>query len=293
MLPGRAPDHLAGILADGPDAAIVVDGDDGRLLDDDALALDVDEDVGRAEINADIHAERAGLPFLDALDPGAEVQELPLDVLIPAPDVVRAADRRGPLGRERGRGSATRRRAGRRSRRRRRGAWPARGRRPAAGPSARSSAPIFGELAGPLEAVLEDRLVDLRVAVGLGQEHGRRAAGCRSRAPGTARSRCRPACRPPGPGLARVDLHAVRAAGRPRARPCPGPRRGRRMVLAVGALEDHVAAGDARRDRERAGLDAIGHDVVLGARGGGACPRPRSCPGTCARPRRPSSAGTR
>src|SRR5215212_2468023 len=59
-VPRGAPDHLAGILADGADPAVVIDGDHRGLLDDDALALDVDEDVGRAEIDADIHWDVPG-----------------------------------------------------------------------------------------------------------------------------------------------------------------------------------------------------------------------------------------
>src|SRR6185436_15179012 len=46
-----------GVLTHGPDPAVVVDGNHARLRDDDALALDVDEDVGRAEIDPDVHAE--------------------------------------------------------------------------------------------------------------------------------------------------------------------------------------------------------------------------------------------
>jgi len=56
MLPGVRHDHLAGVLADSANPAVVVDRDDRGLLDDDSTTLDVDEDVGRAEVNADIHA---------------------------------------------------------------------------------------------------------------------------------------------------------------------------------------------------------------------------------------------
>ena len=52
---GRAADHLAGFLSDGHDAVVVADRDDGRFLDDDAAALDVYEDVGRAQVDADLH----------------------------------------------------------------------------------------------------------------------------------------------------------------------------------------------------------------------------------------------
>ena len=36
-------------------------------------------------------------------------------------------------------------------------------------------------------------------------------------------------------------------------------------MVARRALERHLAAGDGGRDDERAGLDAVGHHVVLGA----------------------------
>ena len=103
MLPGRAADHLAGLLAHGDDVVVLADRDHRRLADDDALALDVDEDVGRAEVDADLH--RAGLtwstPFGDVLDPRTQVEELALDVLIPPPDLVRAVDDARALGGER------------------------------------------------------------------------------------------------------------------------------------------------------------------------------------------------
>ena len=55
MLPGRAPEHVLGLLADGLDAAVhLVDGDDGRLVDDDALAPRVDAGVGRAEVDGQV-----------------------------------------------------------------------------------------------------------------------------------------------------------------------------------------------------------------------------------------------
>src|SRR6185437_14498950 len=52
---GRPPDHLARLVADRDDPVVVADRDDRRLLDDDALALHVHEDVGRAEVDADLH----------------------------------------------------------------------------------------------------------------------------------------------------------------------------------------------------------------------------------------------
>ena len=59
---GRAPDHLARFLADGDDAVVVRDRHDRRFGDDDALALDVDEDVGGAEVDADLHELDASFP---------------------------------------------------------------------------------------------------------------------------------------------------------------------------------------------------------------------------------------
>ena len=53
----------------------------------------------------------------------------------------------------------------------------------------------------------------------------------------------------------------------------------RAQVVARRALERDLAAGDGGRDDERAGLDAVGHDVVRRRRAGGAGPRPRWCPG--------------
>ena len=53
---GRAADHLASLFADRHDVVLVVDGDYGGLLHDDAVALDVDDDVGRAQVDTDLHA---------------------------------------------------------------------------------------------------------------------------------------------------------------------------------------------------------------------------------------------
>ena len=44
----------------------------------------------------------AAVPSCDALDPGAEIQELALDVLIPPVNVVRAVDGGGAVGGQRG-----------------------------------------------------------------------------------------------------------------------------------------------------------------------------------------------
>ena len=55
MLPGVRPEHLLGFLADGFHfTGVLVDGDDGRLVDDDALALGEDQCIGRAEIDGQI-----------------------------------------------------------------------------------------------------------------------------------------------------------------------------------------------------------------------------------------------
>jgi len=46
------PEHLLGPLADGLDlAGLLVENDDGRFLDDDPLALHVDEGVGRSQVD--------------------------------------------------------------------------------------------------------------------------------------------------------------------------------------------------------------------------------------------------
>ena len=62
MLPGRAAEHLLRFLADGFHfAGVLVDGDDRRLVDDDALAARVDQRVGRAQVDGQVagkHAEQ-------------------------------------------------------------------------------------------------------------------------------------------------------------------------------------------------------------------------------------------
>ena len=60
---GRAPEHLLGrepyrldrFLAIGP--AFLADGDHGRLVEDDPFAADIDEGIGRAEVDREIGAE--------------------------------------------------------------------------------------------------------------------------------------------------------------------------------------------------------------------------------------------
>src|ERR1035437_4599172 len=53
---GRTADHLAGLFADRHDVVLVVDGDYGGFLHNDAVALDVNDDVGRAQVDTDLHA---------------------------------------------------------------------------------------------------------------------------------------------------------------------------------------------------------------------------------------------
>ena len=69
MLPGRAAEHLLGLAADGEDlvaaARVALDGDDGGLAGDDALALHVDEGVRRPEIDREIVREQAVEPVED------------------------------------------------------------------------------------------------------------------------------------------------------------------------------------------------------------------------------------
>ena len=57
---GRPADHPLGLGADGEDAlGLGVDGDDRRLGDDDPAVADVDERVGRAEVDPDVAGEEA------------------------------------------------------------------------------------------------------------------------------------------------------------------------------------------------------------------------------------------
>ena len=54
---GRAAEHALGLDADGEDALVVlVNRDDGRLADDDALAADGDEGVRGAEVDGKVPA---------------------------------------------------------------------------------------------------------------------------------------------------------------------------------------------------------------------------------------------
>ena len=55
---GRAAHHPLGLEPDGDRAAVVdVDGDDRRLVEDDALAADVDQGVGGAEVDGEVATE--------------------------------------------------------------------------------------------------------------------------------------------------------------------------------------------------------------------------------------------
>ena len=99
--------------------------------------------------------------------------------------------------------------------------------------------------------------------VGLGQQDGRRWLEVR----GQARVRRgldvdRPeACAVEGGA---VDLDGVRAAGHVDAGPADDLEE-RAEVLARRAVERDPATGHGRGDDERAGLDPVGHDPVLGA----------------------------
>ena len=57
----RAAEHRLGLLAHREDRVVgLMDGDDGRLVEDDALPLDVDEGIGRPEIDSHVVREKAG-----------------------------------------------------------------------------------------------------------------------------------------------------------------------------------------------------------------------------------------
>ena len=59
MLPGRAAEHVLGVLADRLDPAVdLVDGHDRRLVDDDALAARVDAGIGRAQVDGQVTREQ-------------------------------------------------------------------------------------------------------------------------------------------------------------------------------------------------------------------------------------------
>ena len=57
-----ALDRGAGLFADGHDAVVIRDGDHAGFRADDALALHVHEDVGRAEVDADLHEGVTAFP---------------------------------------------------------------------------------------------------------------------------------------------------------------------------------------------------------------------------------------
>ena len=57
---GGAAEHLLGLFADGLDfTGVLVDGDDGGFVDDDALATRIHERVGGAEVDGQIAGENA------------------------------------------------------------------------------------------------------------------------------------------------------------------------------------------------------------------------------------------
>ncbi len=63
MVPGRAPEHGLGLAAHGQHGAVgLAQGDDGRLVEDDALAVDEDQGVGRAQIDGQIAGEHPAEP---------------------------------------------------------------------------------------------------------------------------------------------------------------------------------------------------------------------------------------
>ena len=56
---GSASEHVFGFAADGDDfAAVLVDGHDGGLVDDDALAARENQCVGGAEVNGEVGRQK-------------------------------------------------------------------------------------------------------------------------------------------------------------------------------------------------------------------------------------------
>ena len=162
MLAGSAADHFAGFRAHSDDHVVVIDGNHGGLLHHDALALDVDHHVGGAQVDTDFHAA-ALCPFRKPFDPGAELQEFRVDLLIAAVYVVRAANRGHALGSQ---SRQDKRRAG--SEIADLDIHPAEPRRAMDGGVMTVRDLDLGahaaKLAEPLQAVLENRLGDVAVA---------------------------------------------------------------------------------------------------------------------------------
>ena len=266
---GRPADHLAGFLAHRHDPVVVGDRHDAWFGDDDALALDVDEDVGGAEVDADLHELVAVVPSRCARcwrrDRGtcARCSHSPAE---------RGAHRGSwtcprPPARP---GSARRRRAGRRSPPRRRGGGAAgdRGvvvvdrwspRRPSGAPRRATRDDPRRSPRGPWTCPRP------------GSGARRSAAGGRSPGPGTARSRCRRPGSPPAPARSR----------RPRSCPCrrstPTPTRS--TVSRNAPRWSHGAPSSlivppvtAAGDDERARLDPVGDDRGAPRRAGACAP---------------------
>ena len=58
---GRAAEHGLGLVPDGEHRVVgLVDGDDGGLVHHDAFAADIDEGVGRAQIDGEVVGEEPG-----------------------------------------------------------------------------------------------------------------------------------------------------------------------------------------------------------------------------------------
>ena len=133
------------------------------------------------------------------------------------------------------------------------------------------------ELGEPLEAVLEDRLVDVRRAGRLGQQDGRRRLEVRREARigrGLDVARPEPAGR--AAALPSTSIRSPSQVTR-RRRPGRGPR-GTRSRWSHGAPVSVTWPPVTRAgDDERAGLDPVGDHVVLGAAQAALARRPRSC----------------
>ena len=273
---GGAADHVGGVAAGGEDGVFLGgEGDDGGFVDDDAAAAsgDGDAESGGAEIDAEPLGEHHGLRFAavgrsvgqcieggDQLNVCAEGAELAGEVGVAAGEVVDAVDAALAVGGEggddeRGGGADV-------------GAAPDRAGEP--GGTEEFGAAVFAdaedgaELAQSgevLHSVLEDAFVDDGAAGGLGEEggHGRLEVGGEA-----GIGECLDVGGVEAEGGAGVELDLVGGAPDLRADLVELGERQLELVGICAAQEDAAARGGGG-DEQRAGLDAVGDQLVVDA----------------------------